>query len=123
MLWMVAAQWFVAENGHPVPRGGKEVWDSASAMSPARAGMRLCEQIINRGGVCKHCGRPGAVTEEWRVDMPLAEVFCWYVFDPETTTFRRSCEGEPSLPGAGKVGRNDPCPCGSGRRFKQCHGA
>ena len=24
--------------------------------------------------------------------------------------------------GAG-VGRNDPCPCGSGRRFKQCHGA
>jgi uncharacterized protein len=22
-----------------------------------------------------------------------------------------------------KVGRNDPCPCGSGRKFKQCHGA
>ena len=21
-----------------------------------------------------------------------------------------------------KVGRNDPCPCGSGRKFKQCHG-
>ena len=21
---------------------------------------------------------------------------------------------------AGKVGRNDPCPCGSGRKFKQC---
>jgi uncharacterized protein len=24
---------------------------------------------------------------------------------------------------AHKVGRNDPCPCGSGRKFKQCHGA
>jgi uncharacterized protein len=23
---------------------------------------------------------------------------------------------------APKVGRNDPCPCGSGRKFKQCHG-
>ncbi len=23
----------------------------------------------------------------------------------------------------GKVGRNDPCPCGSGKKFKQCHGA
>ncbi|MBL6853663.1 MAG: preprotein translocase subunit SecA [Alphaproteobacteria bacterium] len=23
----------------------------------------------------------------------------------------------------GKVGRNAPCPCGSGRKFKQCHGA
>jgi uncharacterized protein len=24
---------------------------------------------------------------------------------------------------APKVGRNEPCPCGSGRKFKQCHGA
>ena len=22
-----------------------------------------------------------------------------------------------------KVGRNDPCHCGSGRKFKKCHGA
>ena len=22
-----------------------------------------------------------------------------------------------------KTGRNDPCPCGSGKKFKQCHGA
>ncbi|HRD91345.1 MAG TPA: SEC-C metal-binding domain-containing protein, partial [Accumulibacter sp.] len=24
---------------------------------------------------------------------------------------------------APKVGRNDPCPCGSGRKFKKCCGA
>jgi preprotein translocase subunit SecA len=24
---------------------------------------------------------------------------------------------------ANKVGRNDPCPCGSGKKFKKCHGA
>jgi preprotein translocase subunit SecA len=24
---------------------------------------------------------------------------------------------------APKVGRNDPCPCGSGKKFKNCHGA
>jgi len=29
------------------------------------------------------------------------------------TTIKR--EGE-------KVGRNDPCPCGSGKKFKRCHG-
>ena len=28
-------------------------------------------------------------------------------------TFRRA---EP------RVGRNDPCPCGSGKKYKQCHG-
>jgi preprotein translocase subunit SecA len=26
-------------------------------------------------------------------------------------------------PGWEKTGRNDPCPCGSGRKFKKCHGA
>jgi preprotein translocase subunit SecA len=23
----------------------------------------------------------------------------------------------------GQVGRNDPCPCGSGKKYKRCHGA
>ncbi len=26
----------------------------------------------------------------------------------------------PSRPAAKKVGRNDPCPCGSGKKFKNC---
>ena len=30
------------------------------------------------------------------------------------TTVRRSTP---------KVGRNDPCPCGSGKKYKKCHGA
>jgi preprotein translocase subunit SecA len=25
--------------------------------------------------------------------------------------------------GGDKVGRNDPCPCGSGKKYKKCHGA
>jgi preprotein translocase subunit SecA len=25
-------------------------------------------------------------------------------------------------PGGQKIGRNDPCPCGSGRKYKECHG-
>jgi len=24
---------------------------------------------------------------------------------------------------ADKTGRNDPCPCGSGKKYKKCHGA
>jgi preprotein translocase subunit SecA len=30
--------------------------------------------------------------------------------------------GDPSVQMGYKVGRNDPCPCGSGKKFKQCHG-
>ncbi|MEP7083143.1 MAG: DUF5672 family protein [Betaproteobacteria bacterium] len=29
----------------------------------------------------------------------------------------------PAAPASAPVGRNDPCPCGSGRRYKACHGA
>jgi SEC-C motif len=28
----------------------------------------------------------------------------------------------PSKPAQDKVGRNDPCPCGSGKKYKKCHG-
>ena len=35
--------------------------------------------------------------------------------------------GVPGVPGSSadwsNVGRNDPCPCGSGKKFKKCHGA
>lgn len=29
----------------------------------------------------------------------------------------------PFVHGASKLGRNDPCSCGSGKKFKRCHGA
>ena len=31
-------------------------------------------------------------------------------------------EHHPFVRAGDKVGRNDPCPCGSGRKYKQCHG-
>jgi preprotein translocase subunit SecA len=31
--------------------------------------------------------------------------------------------GQPSDVDWSTVGRNDPCPCGSGKKFKKCHGA
>lgn len=68
-------------------------------------------------------------------------VVCWnceLAWDPELA--RKECTGEsifavgPALKegqGIGNidpgvligVGRNDPCPCGSGVKFKRCHGA
>jgi preprotein translocase subunit SecA len=31
-------------------------------------------------------------------------------------------ESQPFVRAVKKVGRNDPCPCGSGKKYKQCHG-
>ncbi|MGQ0442173.1 MAG: SEC-C metal-binding domain-containing protein, partial [Methylophilaceae bacterium] len=30
--------------------------------------------------------------------------------------------GQPVVREGVKVGRNDPCPCGSGKKYKNCHG-
>ncbi len=37
--------------------------------------------------------------------------------------FRLGGQRAPALREAPKVGRNDPCPCGSGKKFKKCCGA
>jgi len=39
-----------------------------------------------------------------------------YWFDSRVNRVPQKREGE-------KVGRNDPCPCGSGKKYKTCHGA
>ena len=36
---------------------------------------------------------------------------------------REEAERQPMVRDTPKVGRNDPCPCGSGKKYKQCHGA
>jgi preprotein translocase subunit SecA len=38
------------------------------------------------------------------------------------TTNREEEGGKQPVKAGKKVGRNDPCPCGSGRKFKKCHG-
>ncbi len=39
----------------------------------------------------------------------------------ETQTNQQAAPQQPIL-NSSKVGRNDPCPCGSGKKYKQCHG-
>ena len=34
----------------------------------------------------------------------------------------RQAEKTPFVRGNKKIGRNEPCPCGSGKKYKQCHG-
>jgi preprotein translocase subunit SecA len=50
-------------------------------------------------------------------------------YDVVRTIFRvRLAEERPrpqarqAVPAGQRVGRNDPCPCGSGKKFKRCHG-
>ena len=56
---------------------------------------------------------------------PQAEIGWWAAYheDPVRTTQRTAPAVGTVVRDTPKVGRNDPCPCGSGRKYKKCHGA
>lgn len=66
----------------------------AAGVHPLQALTRLCEQLAD-GGQCLHCGRACAFEPDDIGAMPMNELVCWYQFDPELKTYRRSCEGDP----------------------------
>jgi hypothetical protein len=53
-------------------------------------------------------------------DLLLSESFLWDDLIPESPP-KASAREVAAMPSR-KVGRNEPCPCGSGRKYKHCHG-
>jgi preprotein translocase subunit SecA len=44
-------------------------------------------------------------------------------YDEVLAQSEQTASGQTPFVRAGqKIGRNDPCPCGSGRKYKHCHG-
>lgn len=87
VVWVAVVEYSAEKTPHT---NGAE---AAGAMTPLQAVLRLCEQVMD-GGECAHCHRVCAVETDWRNKMPLEDVVCWYVYDPETKAFRRGCEGD-----------------------------
>ncbi|MBP9643859.1 MAG: SEC-C domain-containing protein, partial [Budvicia sp.] len=42
--------------------------------------------------------------------------------EAENALAEEPASGGTVVRGERKIGRNDPCPCGSGKKYKQCHG-
>jgi preprotein translocase subunit SecA len=64
----------------------------------------------------QHAAPPELAAQVPMQQAPAAEPeFAAAAAEPETAA--------PFVRGERKVGRNEPCPCGSGRKFKHCHGA
>jgi len=70
------------------------------------------------------------VQDEKRADeiRKVCEENSWFVEvtikpeEPENISAVDQLLNPPETVTAEKVGRNDPCPCGSGKKYKQCHG-
>ncbi len=81
-----------------------------------REAYALWEMTMNgiKTDFVKYIFRAQVVTEETQAQAPKREA----------KTFRSDEEERPSSTKlTGKVGRNDPCPCGSGKKYKKCCGA
>jgi hypothetical protein len=92
VVWMAISGYLTDARGRPVAIGDPNRYEVAASFTPEYAIFRLCDQIID-GGQCMHCHRPTGF-DEGTDEMPLPEVVCWYQYDPELGTYRRSCEGD-----------------------------
>ena len=60
----------------------------------------------------------------WHVNpMPAERRPARRVVEAKASPARGGDEEEKGVPSVKKVGRNDPCPCGSGKKYKKCCGA
>jgi hypothetical protein len=63
------------------------------------------------------------VDEEVLVKIALDQRLMLHGFKPVFFPDESEVEEEPQPVASSKVGRNDPCPCGSGKKYKKCCGA
>ena len=56
---------------------------------------------------------------EWLYNLPQWNTL---LTDIERATIKREYNKTKTVVKAKKIGRNEPCPCGSGKKYKQCCG-
>lgn len=100
-------------------------WLAEGLINPTITGLKWFEQEAAKS--VAECLAEAAENEGNRyVGDALGEIESWYCYvEPAAREARR----QPPPPAAAtvvratsKVGRNDPCPCGSGKKFKKCCG-
>ena len=98
----------------PIAAPGEEEAALARAVAPRPAPRRASQLSFNNPGAEPVPAFAGASRSAAAVAQAPAPTPARTGGDDVIKTVRRE---EP------KVGRNDPCPCGSGKKYKKCHGA
>jgi len=91
-------------------------------------GFQLFEGLLDslRVDVSKQMGQVRPMTEEERAimmqQMQAQQAEMQKLQQAATATTSSETDGDEMPEGWENTGRNDPCPCGSGSKFKHCHG-
>jgi preprotein translocase subunit SecA len=86
------------------------------AAEAAQAIERRAERVDNVQYT--HPNEDGSVSQETAAALAAQRVVAYGFSDDRPAGMPELPDGVPLQ----RVGRNDPCPCGSGKRFKECHG-
>ena len=92
----------------------KSTWSSLEVREVVGGGPDDAEGVVEFIARYRYKGEPVAHHERASF---VKEGGRWYFSDSEVPDQKPVVREEP------KTGRNDPCPCGSGRKFKKCCGA
>ena len=117
---------FAFEAAYPVgkPFGFHGLYNFCRVVEPAdlSALARDFTPAIARSPQLLQLGRNCLALGQWQT---AAAIFGRILGEaPDHREARESlAKASASAAGASPAGRNDPCPCGSGKRFKHCHGA
>ena len=74
------------------------------------------------GGPVSASGLARGVQSERTPEMAATGVAATALREPVAKPTQQVLRPEAPLHGGEEVGRNDPCPCGSGKKYKKCHG-
>jgi preprotein translocase subunit SecA len=74
------------------------------------------------GGRVSASGPPRAAPAESVPELAATGVAATALKEPAAKPTQQVLRPEAPLHGVEAVGRNDPCPCGSGKKYKKCHG-
>ena len=117
---------YVLENGeyltrtwHPRTRPGNlglddgTTWHGLTVLSTSAGGADDEHGIVEFTARCRVDETPGNLHE---ISEFVREGGRWYYLDGESPKQKPVKAGK-------KIGRNEPCPCGSGKKYKRCCGA
>ena len=74
------------------------------------------------GGPVSASGSVRGVPTESTPELAVTGVAATALREPVAKPTQQVLRPEVHLHGGEEVGRNDPCPCGSGKKYKKCHG-
>ena len=113
VLWEMSAVGFARAMDQRPDAWAEYAFSEHAAVRRAMAAFRKLEELANKPG-----GPAGDI--EMALDACAPELITEGLEILHATRLAGHSPVAASAPAAKMVGRNDPCPCGSGRKFKKC---